>query len=193
MIVGPYDIPVSIFKKVLFTAPGGVWCRNKWCQKFSLGKLLQISMILGPYDIPASIFKKVLFTPPGGVGCQNKSCQKFSLENLLQISTILGPMIFQCRYSKKCSLRHRVVSDVKTQIAKIFFFKGHPFKYKIMLRLWLVLSKPPITGVFRGLPVNWSRSKIEKNFQRLKFAWLPDTKNRFPISLTVWSTGGWSL
>ena len=72
-----YDIPVSIFKKVLFTPPGGVGCQNKWCQKFFLEKLLQISMILGPYDIPVSIFKKVLFTPPGGVRCQNTNGQKF--------------------------------------------------------------------------------------------------------------------
>jgi hypothetical protein len=76
MILGPFDIPVSIFKKVLLTPPGGVGCQNKLCQKIFLEKSLQISMILGPYDIPVSIFKKVLFTAPGGVWCQNEICQK---------------------------------------------------------------------------------------------------------------------
>ena len=77
MILGPYDIPLSIFKKVLLTPPGGVRYQNKLCQKFSLEKLLQISMILGPYDIPVSIFKKVLFTAPVGVRCQNTNGRIF--------------------------------------------------------------------------------------------------------------------
>jgi hypothetical protein len=88
MILGPYDIPLSIFKKVLLTPPGGVGYQNKFCQKFSLEKLLQISMILGPYDIPVSIFKKVLFTAPGGVWCQNEKCQKFFFSKVTQISIL---------------------------------------------------------------------------------------------------------
>jgi hypothetical protein len=87
MILGPYDIPLSVFKKVLLTPPGGVGYQNKFCQKFSLEKLLQISMILGPYDIPVSIFKKVLFTAPGGVWCQNEKCQ-FFFSKVTQISIL---------------------------------------------------------------------------------------------------------
>ena len=77
----------------------------------------------------------------------------------------------------------------KRKMPKFFFFESDPNKYTFMLNLWLVLSKPPITGVFRWLPV---RLENRKKFSAVKILSATHYKKPFLDSYYgfCWRGGG---
>jgi hypothetical protein len=76
-------------------------------------------------------------------------------------SIISGLYGFPVQRFVKCSNYHQVVSGVKINTEKNVLSKNYPHKYFFKFELWLVLFKPPITGVFQlitGRP--WKSKKL---------------------------------
>jgi hypothetical protein len=76
------------------------------------------------------------------------------LSKIYPIGVISGVHDIPVPRLKKSSLHHQVVLCVKINDARNFLMKSYPHKYIFNFELWLVLFKPPITGVFNWLPVN---------------------------------------